>query len=514
MLREPLPVAVEAAHRHGLDLIAVLKPYAGASIITSPEGSPDGRERAGLRRIGGVLADAFGYLEQHPEWRIARDPSKLIRPRAIGDVAAIRLTKSDDAPTRIDREHIEIWTSPGNWQYRRRDIPFTVEDSMARASGDVVDYFGRVVTKAGDPVRSLTLRGLALDEPYVLVTTTFGDGPPDFLNTATAMIEALDRDDRPIPLVTGTRSATAYGARDFRTNGLEFDCGYGLFVTALDANNAAPAADWDAPQGGCIAFALGRNMELSGAPSESIAGVQYAWLAWVEWVIDAGVDGVDFRISGHGTHTDDPLAYGFNDEVLAGLRRQGIAETLDTIRRERGNRYTQFLGRARETLRRSGRSMHVHLHTEAFRPSPVHGQLMGFPGNIDFQWQRWLEERLADAATLRVQWYESLGPPNNDDLPGLLDEPVVAETIQRAKAAGVPLVLNRYAMEGGRRRSGDRLEHYLDDLEWVYRDGRLDGFDLYEFWALARPSTDGSRIEPIGDFLPKLAERTRKLGLS
>ena len=253
---------------------------------------------------------------------------------------------------------------------------------------------------------------------------------------------------------------------------------------------------------------------MSGAPCESIPGVQDAWLAWVQWVIDAGVDGVDFRISAHGTHTDEPLDYGFNDEVLEGLRRQGSDENLDAIRRERGNRYTQFLVRAREMLRRSGRSMHVHLHTEAFRPAPVHGQLMGFPANIDFQWQRWLADGLVDAATLRVQWYESLGPPNNDDLPALLDEPVVADTVARARAAGVPLVLNRYAMEGGRRRSGDRLERYLDDLEWVVRDGRLDGFDLYEFWALARPSADGSRIEPIGDFLPKLAERARKLGLS
>src|SRR5204863_511764 len=143
------------------------------------------------------------------------------------------------------------------------------------------------------------------------------------------------------------------------------------------------------------------------------------------------------------------------EEMLEGLRRRGRAETVEEIRRERGTRYTQFLRSAREMLRRSSRSLHVHLHTEAFRPDPVHGQLMGFPANIDFQWQRWLEEGLVDAATLRVQWYESLGPPNNDDLPALLDDPIVADAIARARGAGVPLALNRYAMEGGRRRSGE-----------------------------------------------------------
>ena len=158
--------------------------------------------------------------------------------------------------------------------------------------------------------------------------------------------------------------------------------------------------------------------------------------------------------------------------------------------------------------------MAVHLHTEAFRPDPVHGALMGFPANLEFQWQTWLKEGLADFATLRTSWYESLGPPDRDDLPGLLASPVVAETIEYARGRGVPLMVNRYAMDGGVRRTGARLEQYLDDLEFVYRDPRLDGFDVYEFWALARPSADGLRIEPIGDFLPKLAERARKLGLA
>ena len=267
---------------------------------------------------------------------------------------------------------------------------------------DVRDYFGRVVTRRGDPVRSLILEGADLDEPYVLVTTTFREGDPDFTNTASAMVEALDRDGRPIPLVVATRSATADATRDFRTAGLEFDCGYGPFMTALDVDNSATSAAWDTPQGGCIAFATGKNDVLSGGPCESLPEVQDAWLIWLQWLIDAGVDGVDFRISAHGTHTDEPLDYGFNEEILAGLRRQGSDESAVEIARERGSRYTQFLGRARDLLRRSNRSMHVHLHTEAFRPDPVHGQLMGFPANLEFQWQRWLADGLADGATLRT----------------------------------------------------------------------------------------------------------------
>jgi hypothetical protein len=497
-LGEPLPVAVRAAHRHGLEFIAVMKPFAGASIITWPTGSPDGA-RPGLRRIGGTLHDAFGYLERNPDWRIRRRPdtAAATEPRRSQDIAAIRLTKSDATPTRLDREHLEIWTSPANWQYRRRDIGFDVADEVRPAPDDVRDYFGRSVTRRGDPVRSLTLTlREPLDEPFVLVTTTFDDSSQtDFRNTAVAMVEALDASGRPLPLVVATRSATAEATRDFRTGGLEFDCGYGPFLTALDVDNSAVTEGWDTPQGGCIAFALGRNDVLSGGPDESRPEVRAAWLDWVRWLLAAGVDGIDVRISAHGTHTDEPFAYG-SDPI------------------ERGDRYTTWLGRARALALEAGKQFAVHLHTEAFRPDPVHGEIMGFPANLEFQWQRWLENGWLDHATLRTQWYESLGPTNNDDLPALLDDPVVADTIARARAAGVPLHLNRYAMEGGRRRTGDRLRHYLDDLEFVVRDGRLQGFDVYEFWVLARPSADGTRIEPTGDFLPKLREQVERLGLA
>ena len=37
LLGEPLPVAVAAAHRHGLELIAVMKPFAGAYVSPAPK---------------------------------------------------------------------------------------------------------------------------------------------------------------------------------------------------------------------------------------------------------------------------------------------------------------------------------------------------------------------------------------------------------------------------------------------------------------------------------------------
>lgn len=516
---EPLPAAVRAAHRHRIELIAVMKPYAGASIITRPDGARDAAGGDRLHRIGGYLDDGYRWLQERPELRIARHPgsrNRPDRPLRPADIAALRLTKADDSPTRIDRDHLELWTSRSNWQYRRRDVPFELREAVAAAPADVRDYFGRLVTARGAPVRTLTITGpggtpLQVDEPFVVVTTTFRNGSPDFVTTPRSMIAALDAGGRELPSVVATRSATAYATRDFRAGGLEYDCGYGPFVTALDADNQAATGNWDTPQGGCIAIALGVNDELSGAPCESLAGVQASWLGWVDWLLAAGVDGIDVRISAHGTHTDEPHAYGFNDEIVAAL---GGSTDPGAVAAHRGDRYTDFLRAAGHRTRAAGRRFLAHLHTEAFRPDPVHGALMGIPPTIDFQWRRWLDEGLLDGATLRTSWYESLGPAERDDLPALLASPVVAETIAHAGARNVPLFLNRYAMDGGIRREGERLERYLDDLEYAFRHPALAGFDVYENWALQQPTRDGSRLAPVGDFLPKIAERARRLGIA
>ena len=519
-LGDPTTAAVRAAHAQGLELYAVMKPFAGATVITHATPPEDGRA---LQRIGGWMDDPYAWLQRQPDARIARRGPLAPTPRPA-DVAAIRLTKADDAPTRITADQLQVWTSKRNERYRlRRHLhPSTVREEVRPAPAEVRDYFGRVVTRAGQPVRSLVLEGFALDEPFVLLTTSFraADGAPDFTNTARHMVEALDRDGRPLPIVVATRSATANFNRDFRRGGVEFDCGYGLFQYALDADNHEGSAAWDTPQGGCVAFALGVNPTLGGAPCASVPAVQDAWLAWLQSLIAAGVDGVDIRISGHGTHTDQPFEYGFNDEALdASGGRASVAPAdgeppdLGALARGRGTAYTQFLRRARNALRAANLPLQVHLHTEAFRPDPVHGQLMGFPANIEWQWREWLASGLVDSATLRTAWYERLGPPI-DDLRELLAEPFVDETIAEARRHNVPLFLNRYAMDGHMRRTGVRADRYLEDLEVAFHDERLDGFDLYELWALAGPSADGRRIEPLTELLPRIGGLARRIGIA
>lgn len=522
LIGEPLLAAVPLAHRHGLEIYGVFKPFHGGSTVTWPEGLPQATASA-LRRIGGRLRDTDAYLVRDPSLRIARrQDSSLQTGESVAPtrIAEIRLVRADDGVTRIRLEDLEIWTSPDNYAYRRRNLRFAFRDEVRPATRDVVDYYGNVLTRAGDPVRVLCLSGLDLDDRFVLLTTKFRDGPPDFRNSPLGMVEAVGRDGRILPIVVASRSATAYSTRDFRVDGLEFDCGYGTFPIELDDDNGASQTTWSVPQGGCVAFAVGKNSFLAAAPCESEPEVRRIWLRRIRRMIAAGVDGVDIRVSAHGSLTDEPFAYGFNPVILEEYQRRSGSLSgdrpadLTLLSSIRGDAYTGFLRAARKLLGAAGAPMQLHLHTEAFRPDPPHGALMGFPANLRFDWAGWLKEGLADAATLRMAWYEAMEPQDEMDLRERLRDPAVEEKLEATARAHIPVYLNRYAMAGGVTHTGQGMDRYLEDIEIAYSDPRLAGFDVYEVFTLVRPSGDGRAVEPIGDFAELLKRKARRLGIT
>lgn len=67
------------------------------------------------------------------------------------------------------------------------------------------------------------------------------------------------------------------------------------------------------------------------------------------------------------------------------IRREGFDP--DLLGALRGEPYTRFVRNASAMTRRAGKLFQVQVHTGAFRPDPVFGQLMGFPANIHFAWR-------------------------------------------------------------------------------------------------------------------------------
>ena len=487
-LGEPMAAAVPLAHRHGMRLYAVIKPYNTGISGSTPTGQTDAERSDGLDRLGGPMTSSVPFVRRNPHLRIARRLGSRPEDLATIPIIRLRLLKQDSSPTRVAPKNLQIWTSNTNSRYTRRDLTFTVRESVEPGAQSVTDYDGNTVTAAGNPVRVLTLDGLHLTDRYVLITTDFRDREGDFRNTPLAMVEAHGPSG-PLPISVATAYTIGDGPRDFRTGGLEFDTGLGTMPTTLDVDNTPVSGDRFPflKTQGVIGLARGRNRYLPTALSEGYAEVHALWLGWVDECLASGVDGIDLRMSAHSTLTDHPEDYGFNPPIVAAYRRRyGIDIDTDPVdlaalAAVRGELFTPFVRAARLRAESAGKPLLIHLHTEAFRPSPPPGAIMGFPANLLFDWRGWLDDGLVDAVTLRTSWFESYEPGSARrlgqpawTLDRALTDPVVEDAIRTVRTHGLPLYLTRYVLATG------SPDLYAREIEATARDGRFDGFDVYE----------------------------------
>jgi hypothetical protein len=452
-LGNPLRVAVEAAHRHGMELYAYYKPYETGPAVALPEGSPEGRAYGRIRQRGAWLTWFDPFVVDNPHLRIRHRPDESIGDFSDVPVCGLRLTKRDDSSTRVTAERLQVWTSKLNFRYQPLEIAFSLHEEVVPSPKEVRDINGRLLTRQGDPVRTLTLSGFRLTDPYLLVTTDFTEGPADFENAGTDLLAALDAEGREIPGVFFSGAAIYMADRiDFRNWGVLFDCGYGRAVARLDEPNASGRK-------GAIAFARGRNEYLPGALCETEPEVRGFWLACLREMLDAGVDGVDFRVENHGTHTEYPEEYGFNEVVLEECARRGQTDAA-TVAAVRGEAYTDFLRRSKQLLTEHGKRMRINLNIDWFRPDPPPNRRLAYPANIDLNWWRWVDEGLLDEGILRMF-----------HLPfdSIFNDPVAAEMIARCQEKGIPLTVNRYIHPTS-----------ADEFDRTRRDGRFSGFIMYE----------------------------------
>ena len=135
LLGNPLQVAVDAGHRHGLEVYGYFKPYETGLAMAFPEGAPESRAWGRLWRLGGYLAWLEPFVIQHPELRIRRNPTLAPHETGQQPIAALRLTKKDDAPTRVTGDRLQIWTSQRNYRYRRLEQDVRVDEAVEPATG-------------------------------------------------------------------------------------------------------------------------------------------------------------------------------------------------------------------------------------------------------------------------------------------------------------------------------------------------------------------------------------------
>ena len=524
-LGDPMTVGCRLAHERGMDFIAIIKPYETGVSHAVPAASPEGAGKSGLPCIGGVWTAIDPWVMAHPELRVKGRSGSIPAQAASLPVTRIQLRQRDTAPTRITVESLEIWTSADNLGYQKQDVAFTLTENIETCPRPVEDVIGNPVTHRGDPVRVLNIHlREPLSAPFIVVTTNFDSDKGTFQNTAAEMLHAFGPDDQPLPIVVASQKAVWTHQRDFQTGNLEFDCGHGDFNVCLDVTNRRTVcppclergitdcmqspifADTPICRDGLIAFARGRNTYVGNSLCEAYPEVQAYWLDWVSECLVAGVDGVDWRISNHSSWTNTPEIYGFNEPVIAEYQRRYGAnpdvEPFDPalLGALRGEFYDQFLRKVRHRLAAAGKSMHVQLELESFRPDAPQARVRTRPGNIDFNWRRWLRTGLIDEATLMaVQWM-----PDR-----VLNDAVAQDMMQEAAAAKVPVYLRNFLWAS---RDG---QVQADRLEYAYRFGGLSGYNLYEAASMYDTKALGAdgRLDFYPGFLESIRSRAESLGL-
>lgn len=469
LLGNPLRVAAEAAHQEGLKLHGCFKPYETGAAYLCPEGSVEAAMVGRLSHLGGRLTWLDRFVMDNPHLRIKRRSDDLRPDIRTVPICGLKLIKKDDAPTRVNKQHLQVWTSALNSRYQQLDIDFDVIENVEPAGKDVYDACDELVTRKGDPVRTLTLSGFVLDDPYIMVTTDFTDGPSDFENTSMEMLVALDADGQEVPGVFANGGAI-WGQEmvDLRGWGLVFDHGFGCAMHRLDTSNQDGHS-------GVIAYTRGRNEYLPGALCETEPEVLHFWLSCIEEMLDAGVDGIDIREENHSTHTDYPEDYGFNPAVLEASEKRGGVD-LATIAEVRGEAYTEFLRQAKEMIAARGKRMRINFQVDWYRPNPAATRRLAYPANLNFEWLRWIEEGLCDEGIIRF-FHLPFDCIFKDDL--------TQEVIAACERRNIPIAVNRYIKD-----------HAPETLENEYRsvrdDGRFTGFILYETKHIVRTHPDGS----------------------
>ena len=111
--------------------------------------------------------------------------------------------------------------------------------------------------------------------------------------------------------------------------------------------------------------------------------------------------------------------------------------------------------------------MRINFQADWYRSDPAGNRRLAYPGNLDFQWRRWIDEGLTDEAILRFY-----------ALPFdcVFDDAVVQEIVERCGKNDIPVTVNRYIQP-------DSLS---DEVRRVREDGRFAGFVLYETCSFLR----------------------------
>ena len=467
-----LAEAVASAHRHGIELYAQIKPFEGGGFGEGlPLSMPMPKDAVALRDLRGIFPVARPFVARHPEMCLKRRPGTH---DFRGPVTTIRLVKRDDRPTRVQPEHLSIWTSSSNSGFTRYTGPVSFRENVE----------WRHSFPGWRQCRILHLEDLkiAKDQTYVLVRCSLADEQGDFMNEMGSILELAGLDGQAIALTMGrdrieleTHRERLYGpavhkrlVRYLQLPEVQAELNDPEKMRAhyrdfFRFNKGRVADSMTLDRDGFVVAACGKPEYMLGNLHPIYPEVREHWLDLVRFCLDRGVDGLNFRPANH-TRSPEFWDYGFNEPVLEAT---GGRTDYASVSRVNGDAFTRFLREARALLTSRGKGLTLHLHAAMLRPDERGPTRGGLPPNFQWQWETWTRE-IADDLEFRGAF-----KLRSWNVQSVLDTFAAA-----TRAAGKPLYyqsdFHSLANEEGHRL---RKRHEIDFVK--SHDG-LDGYVLYE----------------------------------
>lgn len=430
-----LPWAAKSARRLGLELIAVYKPFdlSFNSMWTKNDGF------SCVKEIENRHVIAHPDVAAHMEFAMQTNPAWTRRAK----FPITRLCFYSETPlAKFASKDVTLWVSTDNLHYERYQKPFRVVSGPVRRPHFRWTPAGKVAEQddAGSrPAANwrIELSGLAVDAPFAVIEIrgkTFAMKHRRF-----AFGEAWGADGSEAPLSLATSGD--------RAKGFSFD------KTWLGwANHTEPILDtylWNGPELGMVFKEADREPLLE----PTYEGARRIWLAHIQRILEAGVDGVEIRAIGQHNCVDSYLRFAFAEPVRAEFRRrhgrevQPIFEDYERIRHIRGDAYTRFMRDAKALAQSCGKKFSAHVEGGVEVPSYLDTRLQM---QMVLDWERWIREGIVDEISLRG-WTRYNPYVLRHLLPLARRHKVPVHIISMCLAGGIDLrameVCERYVME-------------------------------------------------------------------
>jgi hypothetical protein len=469
---------VQAAHRHGLELVAIIKPFEILHYLL-PHAFPIPAS-ACWRGRRGLFTQISDLALARPDLCLKRRPGNW---NPGGPVTAIRLVKNNSRPSGLTAEDLTVWTSAECGSWTRLDQPFRLDQSTE----------WRPLHPESKACRILTLGGLSIPESqrYIEVRTRCPDPQGDFINDVESIIELVDAGGAVLPQ-TAPGILSTHGRwiaflkspvvrQLFRHwNSPEVESLLLRQPALLEQWDSAmrdyghkgyPSVPYDLNRIGRVAAVRGVD-DVLPLPHPIYREVREYWLGKVRRFLDLGADGINFRHCMHFRQFD-LHEYGFNAPVLE--RTAGSVNRAE-VARVNGAAYTQLLREAATLTRSRGKVFGVHVSSE-FLQRADENRWEPFVRNFEFPWESWVHE-FCDFAEFR-------GAMGNrpETIRAMIDRIGLV-----CREAGKPLIY-----QGNRRAFAFDGPHpyHNQEMDWVLNHPDVAAYQFYETGSFSRINAKG-----------------------